>query len=321
MHAFARPLRFPVIEPSYGSVRAAAREAPVTVHPAGEPLLQVEGHTTRFNVRSGLPGLVRGRVHAVENISFQLRQGETLALVGESGFGESTGGRSILQPVEPTSSTVPFGGQDIRAMRKDEWQRVCRKIQMVFQDPFADLNPPESVGAAIAESMIVHGMASRRDPPEQTAALLKGVGLTPDMARRCPREFSGGQRQRVAIARALSPALVVADEAFSALDVRVKAQVLNLKLDLQEELGLANLFISHGRAVAGCNSHGVAAMHLGEIVETAPRAALFASPRHPYTRRLLSAEELPNPIRPTGWHGPPSQLREVAPGHFVREML
>ena len=337
MHAYAQPLRFPVIDPNDGRVEIAAQMVPDTVVATPKPLLDVAGLTTRFNMRGGLLGRIRGRVHAVENVSFQLRAGETLALVGESGCGKSTTGRSILRLVEPLSGKVHFDGDEIGAMDKDALRQVRQKIQMIFQDPFASLNPRKSVGAAIAEPMIVHGIASRRDAADRTADLLRRVGLMPDMAQRYPHEFSGGQRQRLSIARALalSPRLVVADEAVSALDVSVKAQVLNLILDLQQELGLAYLFISHDMAVVERVSHRVAVMYLGEIVEIGPRATVFADPQHPYTRKLLSAvpvpdpkrrttrrpisfEELPSPVRAADWTPRPSALRPVGPDHFVR---
>ncbi|HRK24735.1 MAG TPA: ABC transporter ATP-binding protein [Beijerinckiaceae bacterium] len=308
MDAHPRPLRFPVIEPSTGAVVTPASLVPETVRP-GEPLLQVRGLTTRFPIRSGLFGRIGGRVHAVEDVTFDLAAGETLALVGESGCGKSTTGRSILRLVEPTEGQVQFAG----------------------------LNPRKTIGAAIAEPLTVHGLADRKGAAERTAELLRRVGLLPDMATRFPHEFSGGQRQRIAIARALalSPELVVADEAVSALDVSVKAQVLNLMLDLQQELGLAYLFISHDMAVVERVSHRVAVMYLGEIVEIGPRRQVLSDPHHPYTRKLLAAvpvpdpgrrrsreplavEELPSPIRPADWVRPQSTLVEVGPDHFVR---
>ncbi|MEJ1159455.1 ABC transporter ATP-binding protein [Prosthecomicrobium sp. N25] len=336
MNDLARPRRFPVIDPADGAVKVAAREVRDTVA-GGAPLLTVEGLTTRFPIRSGVIGRVTGHVHAVENVSFSLKAGETLSLVGESGCGKSTTGRSILRLVTPVAGEVRYAGEDVRTLDKAGLQRMRRKMQMVFQDPFASLNPRKSVGAAIAEPMRVHGLADGPAARDRTADLLRRVGLSPDMADRYPHEFSGGQRQRLAIARALavSPELIVADEAVSALDVSVKAQVLNLMLDLQDEMGLAYLFISHDMAVVERVSHRVAVMYLGEIVEIGPRAAIFADPQHPYTRRLLSAVpvpdparrrargsvpvgDLPSPIRPVGWQAPPTTLAEVAPGHFVR---
>ena len=198
----------------------------------------------------------------------------------------TTTGRSILRLVEPSGGRVLFEGQDVRALDPEGLRKMRQRMQMIFQDPFASLNPKKSVGAAIAEPMIVHGVASRRDAPDRVADLLRKVGLTPDMAGRYPHEFSGGQRQRVAIARALAlaPKLIVADEAVSALDVSVKARVVNLMLRLQAEMGIAFLFISHDIAVVERVSHRIAVMFLGEIVEIGPRAAIIENPQHPYTR-------------------------------------
>ena len=337
MNDAPRPRRFAVIEPNSGDVEVPARDAADTVDRDNAPLLTVDGLTTRFKIAKGLLGRTEGNVHAVENVSFDLRQGETLALVGESGCGKSTTGRSILRLVEPLSGAVRFDGRDIGAMKRAELQAMRRDIQMVFQDPFASLNPRKSIGAAIAEPILVHGLADSKGARDRTADLLTRVGLAPAMAERFPHEFSGGQRQRLAIARALAvnPRMIVADEAVSALDVSVKAQVLNLMLDLQEQLGLAYLFISHDMAVVERVSHRVAVMYLGEIVEIGPRRAIFSHPRHPYTKKLLAAVpvpdperrgqrgvippgDLPSPIRPVGWQAPPSRLVEVGPDHFVR---
>jgi peptide/nickel transport system ATP-binding protein len=337
MAGHPRPLRFPVVDPATGSELSPARLVPETVSDAAAPLLSVEGLTTQFAIRGGLFGRLRGRVHAVENVSFELRKGETLALVGESGCGKSTTGRSILRLVEPSAGRVRFGGKDVGALGNHDLQVMRRQMQMIFQDPFASLNPRKTIGAAIAEPIIVHGVAKHAEAQDRTAALLRRVGLMPEMAQRYPHEFSGGQRQRIAIARALalSPQMVVADEAVSALDVSVKAQVLNLMLDLQEELGLAYLFISHDMAVVERVSHRIAVMYLGEIVEIGPREAILGKPSHAYTRKLLAAvpvpdptrrkrraalsvEELPSPIRAVGYQAPPTQLRQIGPDHFVR---
>ncbi|MBV8962950.1 MAG: ABC transporter ATP-binding protein, partial [Hyphomicrobiales bacterium] len=279
----------------------AAKEEEFDIEPVSpasrRPLLEVANLVTRFPIRSGVFGKVNARVHAVEDVSFSLRAGETLALVGESGCGKSTTGRSILRLVEPNAGRVLFEGQDVRALDPQGLRRMRRRMQMIFQDPFASLNPRKSVGAAIAEPIIVHGLASKREARDRVAELLRKVGLTPDMAGRFPHEFSGGQRQRLAIARALglTPKLIVADEAVSALDVSVKARVVNLMMRLQAEMGLAFLFISHDIAVVERVSHRIAVMYLGEIVEIGPRAAIIENPRHPYTRKLVAAVPSPDP--------------------------
>jgi len=340
MEGHGRPLRFPHIDPDNGEVRGKPVEAADTVQAAEAPLLEVSGLTTRFGIRGGILGRLRGRVHAVENLSFTLQRGETLALVGESGCGKSTTGRTILRLIEPTAGTVRFQGRDVTGLGKADLLAVRRDMQMIFQDPFASLNPRKSVGAAIAEPIVVHGLAKGAEARDRVAELMRKVGLSPDMGGRFPHEFSGGQRQRLAIARALalSPKLVVADEAVSALDVSVKAQVVNLMLDLQAEFGLAYLFISHDMAVVERVSHRVAVMYLGEIVELGTREAVFADPRHPYTRKLLSAvpvpdparrslrrelaiDEIPSPIRALDWCAPAQALVEVAPDHFVRQAV
>jgi peptide/nickel transport system ATP-binding protein len=263
------------------------------------PLLEVDNLVTRFPVRSGIFGRASARVHAVENVTFSLRAGETLALVGESGCGKSTTGRSILRLVEPSEGRVLFEGQDVRALDYESLRKLRCRMQMVFQDPFASLNPRKSAGEAIAEPIIVHGLARPREARDRVADLLSKVDLAPDMATRLPHEFSGGQRQRIAIARALalSPRLIVADEAVSGLDVSVKARVINLLMRLQDELDLAFLFISHDIAVVERVSHRIAVMYLGEIVEIGPRAAIIENPRHPYTKRLIAAAPSPDPMR------------------------
>ncbi|MGY4285766.1 peptide/nickel transport system ATP-binding protein [Bradyrhizobium sp. LM2.7] len=299
MEGRPRPMRFPIVDKITGTSDDPT-QTPDTVSIAERPLLEVSNLTTRFPIRSGLFGKVSGRVHAVENVSFTLRAGETLALVGESGCGKSTTGRSILRLLEPNSGTVLLDGQDVLGMG-GHTLRDCRKqMQIVFQDPFASLNPRMSVGTAVAAPLLANGLATASQARDKVADLLVRVGLTPDMAARFPHEFSGGQRQRICIARALTlgPKLIVADEAVSALDVSVKAQVVNLMLDLQASMGLAYLFISHDIAVVERMSHRVAVMYLGEIVEIGPRAAVFGNPQHPYTKKLMAAVPVADPARP-----------------------
>ena len=331
-----RPLRFPIVSTTTGAVEVPPA-LPDTVVPAARPVLEVSGLTTRFDIRGGLLGKVRGRVHAVEGVSFTLAAGETLALVGESGCGKSTTGRSVLRLIEPVAGSVLLDGEDVLRLGPAALRERRRRMQMIFQDPFASLDPRMSVGAAIAEPILLNRLASRAEARARTADLLDRVGLTPDMASRFPHEFSGGQRQRICIARALAvrPSLIVADESVSALDVSVKAQVVNLMLELQAEFGLAFLFISHDMAVVERVSHRVAVMYLGEIVEMGPRAAVFGNPQHPYTRRLLAAvpvpdperrgarhkvstDEIRNPIRALDYVPPVRQYREVSPGHVVQ---
>ena len=332
----ATPVHFPV----NGTTGVSAPTVPVTstVDETSRPVLEVSGLTARFDIRSGLVRRVTGRVHAIENVSFSIRAGETLALVGESGCGKSTTGRSVLRLVQPTAGTIIFDGTDLSKLTRAELRTVRRRMQMVFQDPFASLNPKMTVGAAIAEPMVVHGLADPATALDRVTALLFKVGLTPDMASRFPHEFSGGQRQRLCIARALglSPLLIVADEAVSALDVSIKAQVINLLMSLQAELGLAYLFISHDIAVVERVSHRIAVMYLGEIVEIGPRAAVIENAQHPYTRKLIQAvpipdprrrserrglanEEIPSSVRRADYVSPPRTYREVSPGHVVQE--
>ena len=300
------------------------------------PLLRVRRLTTRFDVKSGLFGRVRRRVHAVEQVSFDLAAGETLALVGESGCGKSTTGRSLLRLVDIAGGSVEFEGNDIARLSNEALRTVRRDIQMIFQDPFASLDPRLTVGFSIAEPLYVHGIVSGRDAEDRVAWLLEHVGLAGDHARRYPHEFSGGQRQRIAIARALAlkPRIIVADEPVSALDVSIQAQIVNLLIDLQQRFGVSYLFISHDMAVVERVSHRVAVMYLGQIVEIGPRRAIFENPQHPYTRKLmaavpvadptrrrreraLSSEEIPSPIRTVGDEPDVAPLAQVAPGHFV----
>ncbi len=330
------PQRFPIVDPVTG-VREVVPETASTAAVTERPVLEVANLVTRFDIHTGVLGRVTARVHAVEDVSFSLSAGETLALVGESGCGKSTTGRSILRLVEPNAGTVLFEGKDVRALDRKGLRAARCRMQMIFQDPFASLNPRKTVGGAIAEPMTVHGLLNRSDARERVHELLKKVGLPPDMASRFPHEFSGGQRQRLCIARALAlaPKLLVADEAVSALDVSIKAQVINLMMDLQAEMGLAYLFISHDIAVVERVSHRIAVMYLGEIVEIGPRAAVLENPQHPYTRRLiaavpvpeagrralrrgLSTTEIPSPVHDKNYVRPPRRYYEVAPGHVVQ---
>lgn len=350
-HTYTRALLSAV--PRLGSMQG--RESPATfalldtetavatperaMPPAGtKPVLEVRNLVTRFDVKTGVLGRVTSRVHAVEDVSFDLREGETLSLVGESGCGKSTTGRSVLRLVNPTSGTVRINGEDIGPLSEQELTQRRKRMQMIFQDPFSSLNPRMRIGDAIAEPMIVHKLADKQNAMATAVELLEKVGLKADMARRFPHEFSGGQRQRISIARALTlnPGLIVADEAVSALDVSIKAQVVNLMLELQESLKIAYLFISHDMAVVERVSHRVAVMYLGEIVEIGSRGQIFSDPQHAYTRRLLNAVPIADPkrrnnrraqaefelgsaVRPADFVPVKAVYREHAPGHLVKE--
>ena len=316
----------------------AVTPAPATPGPAAprETLLDVKHLSTRFPVRSSVLRRRIANVHAVEDVSFSIAKGETLSLVGESGCGKSSCGRSVLRLVEADCGEIQLDGENIRSLGRLELRRARRNMQMIFQDPFASLNPYRRLGDQVGEPLKNFAIASGSEAADRVAHLFDRVQLPRDFIRRFPHELSGGQRQRVAIARALAPGpkLLVADESVSALDVSVQAQVLNLLMSIQAELGLSFLFISHDMAVVERVSHQVAVMYLGRIVEIGPRAAVFEDPRHPYTKSLLAAvpvadpaqrrsaddrayRPLPSPILPITATPPPSVYDEVSIGHFV----
>ncbi|MBL3702678.1 dipeptide ABC transporter ATP-binding protein [Sulfitobacter sp. BDSS02] len=299
-------------------------------------LLTVKNLTTRFPVKGGILRRTVANVHAVEDVSFTINKGQTLSLVGESGCGKSTAGRSILRLVEPMSGEINIDGVDVLGLDQGKLRRARLDMQMIFQDPFASLNPQMQLIDQVAEPMRNYNIASGSEIQDRVAKLFDRVELPRSFMRRYPHEMSGGQRQRIAIARALAlnPKLIIADEAVSALDVSVQAQVLNLMMELQADLGLSFLFISHDMAVVERVSHHVGVMYLGRIVELGPRARVFENPQHAYTQALMKAvpiadprrrktekdlnfKPIPSPIHPIDYVPAPSEYREVEPGHFV----
>ena len=293
------------------------------------PLVEVKDLCKVFPVGGG------SNVHAVEHVDLSIDAGETLAVVGESGCGKSTLAHLVIRLLEPTSGSVHLDGVDITSLGSRAMREHRQKLQIIFQDPFASLDPRRSVGKAVAEPMLIHGKGSASEIDDRVAQLFTRVGLTPDMMRQFPHQFSGGQRQRICIARALAlePKLVIADEAVSALDVSIQAQVVNLMMELQAEMGLSYLFISHDLAVVERVSHRVAVMYLGQIVEIGPRSAIFENPQHSYTKRLLDAVpiadprarrerplitgEIPSPVWAPGTSPERVELVEVDAGHFA----
>ncbi len=344
-HDYTRSLLAAV--PKLGEMRGKANPEPMKlmgvegqnlqpIPGTDDEILKVRNLTTRFAVKGGFFRRTVAWVHAVEDISFSLNRGQTLSLVGESGCGKSTAGRSILRLVEPMSGHIELDGVDVMALDNAALRKARLDMQMIFQDPFASLNPQMQLLDQVAEPMRNYGIASGSELHDRVATLFDRVHLPRSFMRRYPHEMSGGQRQRIAIARALAlnPKLIIADEAVSALDVSVQAQVLNLMMELQADLGLSFLFISHDMAVVERVSHHVGVMYLGRIVELGPRSRVFENPQHPYTQALMKAvpiadphrrkserdlnfKPIPSPIHLRGYQAAPSEYREIEPGHLI----
>jgi len=303
-----------------------------------EFLLDVQGLTTYFEITEGVIAKPVARVHAVESVTFGIRPGETLSLVGESGCGKTTTGRTIIGLEESTSGEIHFEGRPVAKLSSDERRKFRQQVQMIFQDPYSSLNPRLSIAEALAEPIRVHKLAKSTEIDQRIIDLLKKVNLPPEFGKRYPHEFSGGQRQRISIARALAldPKLIICDEAVSALDVTIKAQVINLLMDLQKELGVSYLFISHDLAIVERISHRVAVMYLGQIVEFGSRKDIFENPTHSYTKKLLSAvpiadprlrrtersleaDEIPSATKDLNYQPVLVSYEEVSNGHFVAQ--
>ncbi|MDO9025031.1 dipeptide ABC transporter ATP-binding protein [Zwartia sp.] len=342
MRGTSEPARFdlPLQEDQESLARPLVREVKHSARHAdgshnSPVILGVRDLVTRFDIRGGIFSRVQKRVHAVEQVSFDLHEGETLSLVGESGCGKTTTGRSLMGLTKVTGGQLTFAGESVNPSDPRSLRTLRRNIQFVFQDPFASLNPRMRVGECISEPLIIQGLASGTEVKRRVAELMERVGLDPSTVNRWPHEFSGGQRQRICIARALSvnPKVLIADEAVSALDVSIRAQIVNLLIDLQDDLGISYLFISHDMAVVERVSHRVAVMYLGQIVELGPRSAIFENPQHPYTKKLMAAvpiadptvrrkhnleiSEIPSPARGVGDEPLVSPLVRVGEGHFV----
>ena len=343
MHGTDQPARFDlVLNRATGAADPATLASAVHNNTPSNPqtervVLSVKNLVTRFDVRSGIFGFVKKRIHAVEQVSFDLHEGETLSLVGESGCGKTTTGRSLVGLAKITRGTIDFDGTRVDTTNTQSLKALRRNLQFVFQDPFASLNPRMRVGDCIKEPLLIQGLAQGPEADRKVAELMERVGLSASMAQRWPHEFSGGQRQRICIARALSvnPRVLIADESVSALDVSIRAHIVNLLLDLQKDLGVSYLFISHDMAIVERVSHRVAVMYLGQIVEIGPRRAIFENPQHPYTRKLMSAvpvadpkvrrttslevSEIPSPARNIGDEPVVLPLVQVGEGHFVAQ--
>ena len=336
MHGTDQPARFDlVLNRGTGSVDPAVVACAASNTQTDRVVLSVKNLVTRFDVRSGIFGFVKKRIHAVEQVSFDLHEGETLSLVGESGCGKTTTGRSLVGLAKITRGTIEFDGTPVNTTDANSLKALRRNLQFVFQDPFASLNPRMRVGECIKEPLLIQGLAQGPEADRKVAELMERVGLNASMAQRWPHEFSGGQRQRICIARALSvnPRVLIADESVSALDVSIRAHIVNLLLDLQKDLGVSYLFISHDMAIVERVSHRVAVMYLGQIVEIGPRRAIFENPQHPYTKKLMSAvpvadpnvrrttslevSEIPSPARNIGDEPVVAPLVQVGEGHFV----